>query len=180
MWQKQLMWSLLQTEKKRPLNCGLGLSHLYTLQTLADDLPFLQFYQPFWMHECYLPGGGTCQNFDRDARPIFWVWNFAKSYFSGLANFLAIFLGFANFRYFFVSDKFPAIFGGLPIFVPHTWILCMKNTQHSTEKHKIIVAFHIYSNFDTLHLESFYFFGFEFWGILFFGGLNLESFYFLG
>ena len=30
-----------------PLNCGL--SHLDTLQTLADDLPYLQFYQP-----CYL------------------------------------------------------------------------------------------------------------------------------
>ena len=38
--------SFHQTEKKRPLNCGL--SHLDTLQTLADDLPFLQFYQPFF------------------------------------------------------------------------------------------------------------------------------------
>ena len=38
--------SLHQTEKKRPLNC---VSHLDTLQTLADDLPVLQFYQPFWV-----------------------------------------------------------------------------------------------------------------------------------
>ena len=40
--------------------------------------------------------------------------------FSGLANFLAIFLGFATFPLFFGSDKFPAIFLGLPIFVSHT------------------------------------------------------------
>ena len=52
LWQKQLLWSLHQTEKKRPLNCGL--SHLDTLQTLVDDLLFLQFYQQFWMHEYYL------------------------------------------------------------------------------------------------------------------------------
>ena len=27
-----------------------------------------------WSRYCnFLPGGGTCQNFDRDARPIFWV-----------------------------------------------------------------------------------------------------------
>ena len=49
-----------------------------------------------------------------------WVCNLAKSYFSGLANFLAIFLGFAKFPLFFGSDKFPAIFLGLPIFVSHT------------------------------------------------------------
>ena len=47
------------------------------------------------------PRGGTCQNFDKDARPIFWVSNLAKFYFSGLANFLAIFLGFAKFQLFF-------------------------------------------------------------------------------
>ena len=56
-------------------------------------------------------GGGTCQNFDREARPIFlglkfgqilffWVGKFF-SYFSGLANFLAMFLGFAKFPLFF-------------------------------------------------------------------------------
>ena len=25
------------------------------------------------IYDLYPPGGGTCQNFDRDARPIFWV-----------------------------------------------------------------------------------------------------------
>ena len=52
------------------------------------------------------PREGTCQNFDRDARPIFWVQNLAKSYFSGLVNFLAIFLGFAKFPLFFGSSNF--------------------------------------------------------------------------
>ena len=44
-------------------------------------------------------GGGTCQNFDKGDHPIF-LRNLAKSYFSGLANFLAIFLGFAKFPLF--------------------------------------------------------------------------------
>ena len=55
------------------------------------------------------PGGGG-QNLDRDARPIFWASNLAKSYFSGLANSLVIFLGFTKFPLLFGSDKFPAIF----------------------------------------------------------------------
>ena len=41
---------------------------------------------------------------------FFGVWNLAKSYFSRLANFLAIFLGFTKFPLYFGSDKFPAIF----------------------------------------------------------------------
>ena len=69
------------------------------------------------------PGGGggkgTCQNFDRDAGPIFWVSNLAKSYFSGFANFLAICLGFAIFPLFFGSDKFPAIFWSSNFCVTH-------------------------------------------------------------
>ena len=65
---------------------------------------------------------------------FFGVWNLAKSYFSGLPNFLAIFLGFAKFPLFFGSDKLPAIFLGLPIFVSHTWILWMKNTQYLKTK----------------------------------------------
>ena len=66
-------------------------------------------------------GGGTCQNFDRDAHPIFlglkfdqilffWVGQFF-SYFSGFRKISAVFLGLNNF---------PAIFWGLPIFVSHT------------------------------------------------------------
>ena len=74
--------------------------------------------------------GGTCQNFDRDARPIFWVWNLAKSYFSELANFLAIFPGFAKFPLFFWVWQISSYFLGLPIFVSHTWILWMINTQY--------------------------------------------------
>ena len=35
-----------------------------------------------------------------------------------------------NYRYFLGSDKFPAIFLGLPIFVSHTWMLWTKNTQY--------------------------------------------------
>ena len=46
---------------------------------------------------------------------------FPMLHFSVLANFWAIFYG---------SDKFPAVFLGLPIFISHTWILWMKNTQY--------------------------------------------------
>ena len=68
------------------------------------------------------PGGrGTCQNFDRDARPtflglkfdqilFFWVGKFF-SYFSGFCKISASFLGLTNFQLFFL---------GLPIFVSHT------------------------------------------------------------
>ena len=58
-------------------------------------------------------GGGTCQNFDRDARPIFWVSNLAKSYFSGLANFFSYFSGFC---------KISAIFLGLTNFQLFFWV----------------------------------------------------------
>ena len=120
---------------------------------------------------------------------FFWVWNLAKSYFSGLANFLAFFWVLQNFQlffwvwqissYFFGSDKFPAIFLGLPIFVSYIWILCMKNTKYwKTLNHSCFS--YLFELRQTLHLESFYFFGFEFWGILLFWGLNLESFYFFG
>ena len=67
------------------------------------------------------PRGDTCQNLDRDARPIFlglkfgqilffWVGKFF-SYFSGFCKISAIFLGLTNFQLFFL---------GLPIFVSHT------------------------------------------------------------
>ena len=47
------------------------------------------------------PQGGTCQNFDRDARPIFLGLKFGQILFFGLANFLPIFLGFAKFPLYF-------------------------------------------------------------------------------
>ena len=61
-------------------------------------------------------GGGTCQNFDRDARPIFlglkfgqilffWVGKFF-SYFSGFCKISAIFLDLTNFQPFFWVFQF--------------------------------------------------------------------------
>ena len=61
-------------------------------------------------------GGGTCQNFDRDASPIFlglkfgqilffWVGKFF-SYFSGFRKISAIFLGLTNFQLFFWVFQF--------------------------------------------------------------------------
>ena len=61
--------------------------------------------------------GGTCQSFDRDARPILLGLKFDQILFSGLANFLAIFLGFTKFPLFFVFDKFSSISLFLLIFV---------------------------------------------------------------
>ena len=46
-------------------------------------------------------GGGTYQNSDRDARPIFLGLKFSQVLFSGLANSLAIFLGFTKFPLLF-------------------------------------------------------------------------------
>ena len=61
-------------------------------------------------------GGGTCQNFDRDAHPIFlglkfgqilffWVGKFF-SYISGFRKIFTIFLGLTNFQLFFGSSNF--------------------------------------------------------------------------
>ena len=65
--------------------------------------------------------GGTCQNFDRDARPIFLGLKFGQNLFFWVGKFFWLFFWVSqNFRYCFGSDKFPAIFLGLPIFVSHT------------------------------------------------------------
>ena len=85
--------------------------------SIADCLPFytamlnmlLIGSQNRW-HKRDLGGGGTCQNFDRDARPIFlglkfgqnlffWVGKFF-SYFSGFRKISAIFLGLTNLQLF--------------------------------------------------------------------------------
>ena len=65
------------------------------------------------------PRGGTCQNFDRDARPIFLGLKFGQilffwvgklfSYFSGFCKISAIFLGLTNFELFFGSSNFCVI-----------------------------------------------------------------------
>ena len=113
--------------------------------------------------------GGTCQNFDRDARPIclglkfgqilfFWVGKLF-SYFSGFCKISAIFLGLTNFQLFFWVFQF----------LCHTLESFAWRT-HSTEKHKIIVAFRIYSNFDKHCILSH----------SIFLGLNFGAFYFLG
>ena len=60
------------------------------------------------------PRGGTCRNFDRDARPIFlglkfgqilffWIGKFF-SCFSGFRKIYAIFLGLTNFQLFFLGS----------------------------------------------------------------------------
>ena len=79
-----------------------------------------------------------------------------------------MFLGLTNFQlFFFASSNFC---------ITHLNAL---NEEHTVLKNKIIVAFHIYSNFDnhcilshsiflSLNFGAFYFFGFEFRVILFF------------
>ena len=132
----------------------------YDLQSLL--LSFL-----FSLHHISPGGGGHMSKFDRDARPIFlglkfgqilffWVGKFF-SYFSGFCKISAIFLGLTNFQLFFGSSNFC---------ITH---LNPLNEEHTVLKNKIIVAFHIYSNFDHHFILSHsIFFGFEFWGILFF------------
>ena len=64
---------------------------------------------------------GTCQNFDRDASPIFLGSKFGQILFFWVGKFFSYFSGFYKIpAVFFGSDKFPAIFLGLPIFVSHT------------------------------------------------------------
>ena len=56
--------------------------------------------------------GGTCLNFDRDARPIFLGLKFGQilffwvGYFSGFGKISATFLGLTNFQLFFGSSNF--------------------------------------------------------------------------
>ena len=117
--------------------------------------------------------GGRCQTFDRDARPIFWVWNLAKSYLSGLSNFLAIFLGFAKFRYFLGLTNFQLFFGSSNFCITH---LNPLNEEHTVLKNKIIVASHIYSNFEHhCILSHSIFLGLNFRVILFFWVVEICS-----
>ena len=115
---------------------------------------------------------------------FFWVWNLAKSYFSGLTNFLAIFLGFAKFPLFFWVWQISRLsFGSSNFCITH---LNPLNEEHTVLKNKVTVAFNIYSNFDHhfilshsiflgLNFGAFYFFGFKFRVILFFWVVEICS-----
>ena len=59
-----------------------------------------------------VPGGGTCQNFDRDARPIFFCLKFGQILFFRVGKSFSYFSGFCKISAIFGSDKFPAIFFG--------------------------------------------------------------------
>ena len=107
----------------------VGLHRIHEFQprcSIADCLPFytamlnmlLIGSQNRWHKR---DPGGTCQNFDRDAGPIFLGLKFGQILFFWVGKFSSyFFLGFAKFPLFFWSDKFPAIFWGVPIFVSHT------------------------------------------------------------
>ena len=151
----------------------IGLSQLITLQSIWESSR-----GGGW-------GGGVhVKIFDMDARPIFlglkfsqilffWVGKFF-SYFSGFCKISAICLGLTNFQLFFGSSNFC---------ITH---LNPLNEEHTVPKNKIIVAFHIYSNFDDhfilshsifwgLNFGAFYFFGFKFRVILFFWVVEICS-----
>ena len=120
--------------------------------------------------------GGTCQNFDRDDRPIFWGLKFGQilffwlgiikfvSYFSEFRKISAIFLGLTKFQLCFGSSNF-CISQLNPL-----------NEEHTVLKNKIIVAFHIYSNFDNHCILIHSIFLGLILGHSIFLGLNLESF----
>ena len=54
--------------------------------------------------------GGTCQNVDKDARPIFLGLKFGQILFFWVGNFLVIFLGFAKFPLFLGLTNFQLFF----------------------------------------------------------------------
>lgn len=60
---------------------------------------------------------------------FFWVWNLVKSYFSELANFWAIFLGFAKFPYFWVWRNFSYYFGSSNFCITHLNLFDTKHTM---------------------------------------------------
>ena len=88
---------------------------------------------------------------------FFWVGK-CFSYFSGFCKISAIFLGLTNFQLLFGSSNFCVT------------RLNPLHEEHTILKNKIIVAFHIYSNFDKHCIMSH----------SIFLGLNFGAFYFLG
>ena len=80
-----------------------------------------------------VPQGGTCKNFDRDARLIFLGLKFGQILFFWVGKFFSYFSGFRKISaIFFGSDKIPAIFWVLQ-FLYHT-IESFEWRTHSTEK----------------------------------------------
>ena len=66
------------------------------------------------------PGGGTCQNFDRDSCPNFLGLEFGQILFFWARKFFSYFSGFCKISaIFWGSDKFPAIFGSSNFCVTH-------------------------------------------------------------
>ena len=81
------------------------------------------------MHWFRSGGGGKCQNFDRDARPIFWGLKFGQILFFWVGNFLAIFLGFARFPLFFWVLQISSYFFGSSSFcITHLNLLNVAHT----------------------------------------------------
>ena len=97
---------------------------------------------------------------------FYWVWNLAKSCFSGFANFLAIFLGSAKFPLFFGVWQISSYFFWVFQFLYHT-LESFEWRTYTTEKHKIIVAFIFIQTLTNIASWVILFFGFEFLGILF-------------
>ena len=79
----------------------------------------------------------------------------------------------ARFPLFFWVSQISSYFLGLPILY-HT-LESFEWRTHSTEKHKIIVAFHFIQTLTNIALRSFYFYGFEFRVILFFWVVEICS-----
>ena len=130
-------------------------------------------------HPQLYPGGGAHIKILTGVLVIFfWVWNLTKSYFSELANFSAIFSGFYRIFASFVGlTNFQLFLGSSHFCITH---LNPLNEEHTTLRNKIIVAFHIYSNFDHHCIWSHSIFGGLNFGAFYFLGLNLGSFYFFG
>ena len=106
----------------------------------------------------------------------FWGLKFSQVLFVWVGKFFSYFSGFHKIFAIFGSDKFPAIVWVFQ-FLYHA-LESFEWRTHSTEKHKIIVSFHIYSIFDKhcilshsifrcLNFGAFYFFGCELRVILF-------------
>ena len=77
------------------------------------------------------PQGGTCQNFDRDARPTFLGLKFGKILFFWVGRFFSYFSGFCKISAIFGSEKFPAIFWVFQIF-------CVTHLNPLHEEHTVL------------------------------------------
>ena len=83
---------------------------LYMIESVLKSFILFGVF-PFLIITNQTRGGGTCQNFDRDARPIFLCLKSGQILFFWVGKFFSYFSGFRkNFRHFFGSDKFPATF----------------------------------------------------------------------